>query len=295
MRKSLSLPLVLGVSLISASLFACGDDSGTEVGSNDETSGDGDGDAEVGDGDGEPGDGDGEPGDGDGEPGDGDGAPGDGDGAPGDGDGEPGDGDGEPGDCQVWEVTYALTDSEFEIGGTQGGAGDQVNFVKEPYAADNHIGPGGLVLRFQDVDGAPGGQAFMHAYQMTLNFVIKPPLTTVTTDLETEATPAACGITSGTLAGGSVAWMPSAIVALHTEGEILCSGTGCALGGLPAVTAINDTDDQPLSDFNFSEGVSAFTMAKTVINMDNASTTTWMYIGTETGRALVDAPACMCE
>jgi hypothetical protein len=304
--QRISLPLmVLGVSLLGAGLVACGDDGSADATSgNTETAGDGDGDPTTGDGDGDPttGDGDGDPttGDGDGDPttgdGDGDGDPTTGDG---DGDGDPttGDGDGDPGDCQVWEITYDLTDSEFEIADTQAGAGDQVNVVEEPYDGDETVGPGKFVLQFADVDGAPGGQAFMHAYDMTLDFTVNAPGATVETDLQTDAGPVECGITSGVLDGSSLTWSPSAIVDLHTVGQILCNGLFCGAGGLPNgdPVAQDNTSDMPLSSFEFDGDLSGFTMVKTTIQQDDDSTTSWAYVGTEVSRELVDAPACLCE
>jgi hypothetical protein len=297
MRKSLSpLPLILGVSIAAAGLMACGDDGNAE--SSNET-GDGDGDGTTGDGDGDPtGDGDGDPtGDGDGDPtGDGDGDPtGDGDG---DGDGDPtGDGDGDPGDCMAWEITYELTNSEFEISGTLGGLGDQVNVVEEPYDGDETVGPGSFVLHFQDVDGAPGGQAFMNAYEMSMHFKVVSIGATVETDLEGDAGPVDCGITSGSLEGTTVAWSPSAIVDHHSVGQILCTGFGCGPAMLPdgEPVPMDETSDQPISDFVFNNDLAGFTMDATVIQMDANSTTSWMYVGTETSRELVPAPACLCE
>ena len=277
--QRVSLPLILGVSLFVTGLVACGDD-----GSGDSSSG------ETGDGDGDPttGDGDGDPttGDGDGDP------------TTGDGDGDPttGDGDGDPGNCQVWEIVYDMTGSEFEIAGTPFGAGDQINTVMMPYDADDHVGPGQFVLRFSDVDGNPGGQAFMHEYDMTINFVVDGA-TTVTTDLQATAGPTECGITSGSLAGTDLDWSPSAIVDLHTMGTILCQGNLCGLGGLPNGMAVpqDETSDMPLSTFEFNGDLSQFEMAQTVIQMDNQSTTSWMYMGAEVSRELIDAADCYCE
>jgi hypothetical protein len=282
MRKSTCVPLVIAT-LACALPFACGDDSDDhaahdETDAGDSTGGDGDGDAD----DGETGQdaGDGTSGDDDSDDGAADGSTG----------GE------EPGDCQVWQITYDLTDSEFEIADTPLGAGNQVNVVAEPHDEDDHVGPGQFVLRFQDVDGQPGGNASMLSYAMSLNFVVRGTVT-VATDLETEAGPVECGITSGTLGGTTVSWLPSTIADVHRQGQILCTGNLCGLGGLPngRPEIVDETEDQPISDFEFAEDLSGFTMAKTVIQADDSSTTTWMYVGTEVSRELIDAPACLCE
>ncbi len=200
------------------------------------------------------------------------------------------------GQCQVWAITYELTDSEFEISGTPLGAGDQVNIVTEPYADDDHIGPGTFVLHFQDVAGEPGGQAFIHSYDMDINFVISG-VTTVTTDLVATAGPAECGLTSGPLSGTTVDWAPAEIADVHTMGTILCMGNLCGLGGLPNGMAVpvDDTAPQPTNPFDFSADLTTFSMDQIVIQMDDQSTTSWTYAGTEVSRELIDAPACLCE
>lgn len=204
---------------------------------------------------------------------------------------------GPSGACQVWEVTYDLTGSEFEISGTAGGgAGDQVNTVMEPYDQNDHIGPGNFVLHFQDVDGGPGNLAYMHSFDMDINFVVDGAVT-VTTDLESYAGPEECGITVGAINGTSVAWAPPAIVDYTSEGTVLCEGALCGLGGLPNGKPVdmNETSDQPVNSFEFNEDFTAFTMEEIITGMDESSTQSWMYIGTELNRALVDAPECLCR
>ncbi|MCA9650749.1 MAG: hypothetical protein H6712_31090 [Myxococcales bacterium] len=201
------------------------------------------------------------------------------------------------GDCQVWEITYDLEGSEFEISDTPFGAGDQVNVVTMPYDADDHVGPGTLVLRFQDVDGDPGGMAAMVSYDMSIHFVVDSGVTVVQTDLETDAGPDECGVTTGMLADTTVAWMPSAIVGHHSMGQILCTGMLCGAGGLPngMPVPMDETSDQPISDFVFSDDLSSFNMEQTVIAMDANSTTAWTYTGTEVSREQVLGPACLCQ
>ena len=198
--------------------------------------------------------------------------------------------------CQVWEITYDLAGSEFEISGTPFGAGDQVNVLQEPYDADGNIGPGTFVLRFEDVDGAPGGLATMVSYEMVLNFVVGG-LVTVTTDIEGQAGPEECGITQGQLNAGTVAWAPPQIVDYVTAGTVLCEGSLCTMGNLPngKPVEMGGTADQPITDFVFEDDLSGFTMAELVVTMNDTSTNSWLYMGTETDRELVDAPDCLCR
>lgn len=200
------------------------------------------------------------------------------------------------GACQVWEVTYDLAGSEFEISGTPLMAGDQVNTVQAPYDGDANIGPGSFVLRFQDVEGSPGGLATMVSHEMVMNFVIGGTVT-VTTNIEGQAGPEECGITQGLLNGDTIAWAPPQIVDYATVGEVLCEGNLCSLGGLPDGDPVDmsGTTDQPLTDFVFEAGLGSFTMVEVVVDMDNNSTNSWAYTGTETGRELIDAPDCLCR
>lgn len=200
------------------------------------------------------------------------------------------------GDCQVWAVTYDLTGSTFEISDTPADAGDQLNTVQEPYDADSNIGPGSFVLYFDDNDGAPGAQATMVSYEMGIHFVVGG-LVTVTTDMDASAGPDVCGLTQGNLADGTLVWNPAAIVGHESVGQVECTGSLCTAGGLPdgEPVMMNETTDQPLNPFVFSDDLSTFTMASVVIGMDENSTNTWTYSGTETNRELIDAPACLCE
>jgi hypothetical protein len=208
-----------------------------------------------------------------------------------------GDADAILGDCEVWEITYDLTGSEFEISGTPLKLGDQVNVVGEPYEAADRIGPASFVLRFADIDGAPGGQAVMVAYQAALHFEVNSPGATVLTNLFGSAGPDGCGITTGTLAGTSVAWMPSAIVGYHSKGEILCRGAFCKQANLPKgkPVAVDEVYDQALSEFVFTDDLTRFSMPRTVIREGPKSVSSWMYEGAEVRRERIAAPACLCK
>jgi hypothetical protein len=200
------------------------------------------------------------------------------------------------GACQVWQITYDLSDSEFEISGTPLGAGDQVNTVVEDDQDDEEIGPGTMVLYFEDMGGTPGGMAWIASYDMDSNFVVASAGATVTTDLVISGEPAGCALAEGTLDNGEVAWSNDEMADTHTMGTILCMGNFCMLGGLPNGMAVpvDEVGPQAVSPFQFEDDLSAFTMDQTVIQMDDNSTTSWTYVGTETGRELIDAPACAC-
>ncbi len=199
------------------------------------------------------------------------------------------------GACQVWQITYGLTGSTFEISNTPFGAGDQVNTVQEPYDANANIGPGQFILTFEDVDGAPGGLATMVEYTMDVNFVVDG-VTTVTTDITGIAGPDDCGVTQGLVNDTTVAWAPPQIAGYTTEGTVLCEGNLCTAGGLPdgEPVEMGGVADQPVGNFVFEADFSGFAMDSIITDMDDQSTQTWTYVGTESSRELVDAPACAC-
>src|SRR5690606_22320908 len=97
--------------------------------------------------------------------------------------------------------------------------------------------------------------------------------------------------------GTTLAWEPSAIVDHHSVGSILCEGLSCGLGGLPNGMPVpqDETTDQPLSDWEFADDLSTFTMEQTEISMEQNASTGWTYSGTEVSRMLVPAADCLCE
>jgi hypothetical protein len=136
----------------------------------------------------------------------------------------------------------------------------------------------------------------MVSYEMAMHFVVNAPGAEVATDLDADAGPEECGVTSGMLDATTLAWMPPQIVGHHSVGQILCNGAFCGTGGLPdgRPVPMDQITDQPLNDFVFNADLSSFTMEQMVIGMDANSTTAWSYAGVETGRELVDGPACLC-
>lgn len=197
--------------------------------------------------------------------------------------------------CDVWEITYDLDGSLFRVEST-------INFekpVEAPYDGDDTVGPGTVVVRFQDVDGAPGGTAALVSYEMSMHFLSGiPVIADVQTDLENSAGPDGCGLSTGPLGGTTVVWDPSAIVGHHSVGQIVCNGGGCGAGGLPNgdPVPVDEVSDQPVNPFVFSEDLSSFTMAEILISSTERppADSFWSFQGTEVSRELVGAPECLC-
>jgi len=128
--------------------------------------------------------------------------------------------------CDAWEVEYVLS-ARLRLSDTPLGEGDGVY----------PIGPGKVVLRFDDRDGQPAGHARMVSYDMREHFVITSRTlvwtTTVTTDTKTRGTPDTCGIAAeGVLASNTLAWT-SPVRGYRTDGTLTCDGSLCGKFGAP--------------------------------------------------------------
>ncbi|MEZ4230939.1 MAG: hypothetical protein R3B89_17325 [Polyangiaceae bacterium] len=205
-------------------------------------------------------------------------------------------GTGNTGNCpgaMAWEVTYDLTGSVFQISETPLGAGDQKNVVQKPYDADDHWGPATIVVRFADADGAPGdGAAQLVSYVARQDFIVKSFGAEVHTMLDVDAvgTSGQCGSGEGALSGDTLSFS-TPMRNYHTKGNITCQGNLCDGAGVPADRQVDETKDQPLKSFVFTNGVSAFEMEATEVSKDKQARTELSFIGTETGRTQV----CACE
>jgi len=197
--------------------------------------------------------------------------------------------------CSVpnaWDVTYNLDGSTFEIRDTPLGAGDQVNTCTPPYTADKEIGPGTMILRFVDANGAPGpGVAHIVSYTMDLEFTVAG-VTTVHTVLTQQNAGGACGAATGTYAASGIHWNDPGLN-LHTFGNVTCTGSLCSAAGLRDGVAQPDdtTAPQVLGDFTFTNGVGAFTMPAVLSSKDSTSSEYMTFKGTETSRKAV----CACS
>jgi hypothetical protein len=161
----------------------------------------------------------------------------------------------------VWELKYDLNAS-LKLTDTPLGQGDGI--VK--------IGPGRVVLRFEDQGGHPGGAVKMLAYQMKDHFTVKTRTlfwkTVVENDTRTRSTPDACGVSaSGTLKGTQLAWQ-SPVSGYHVDGTIKCSGDLCGKFGAPpeGTSQIHIAPSPvPFNAFTFSKDLRTFQMPYTFV------------------------------
>ena len=159
-----------------------------------------------------------------------------------------------------WEVEYTLA-ANLKLSETPMGQGDGIY----------PIGPGKVVLRYENKGGAPGGNVKMRQYMMREYFTVKSKTlfwsTSVITDTNTAATPNACSVAAeGTLDGARTIRWSTMISGYHTDGTLTCEGSMCGKFGAPP------PGQSPLhigpgpvvfSPFVFSTDMQTFTMATT--------------------------------
>jgi hypothetical protein len=166
---------------------------------------------------------------------------------------------GAPPTCEAWDVEYSLA-AKLKIEGTPMGQGDGVY----------PIGPGRVVLRFDDVNGQPGGTVNMRSYHMREYIVIKSKAlfwtTTATNDSKTTATPDTCGSAAeGMLVGHTLRWA-GPLRGYRTDGTLRCEGSLCGKFGAPP-QGLSELHIGPgpvtFQPFELAPDMSTFTMPAT--------------------------------
>ena len=162
-----------------------------------------------------------------------------------------------------WEIEYELAAS-LKLTDTPMGEGDGIY----------RIGPGSVVLRYENRGGRPGGDVKMLRYAMRESFTIRSKTlfwtTTAITDTNTAATPDPCGIAAeGAIdARRTIRWR-TPLRGYHTDGTLTCDGSLCGKFGAPP------QGQMPLhigpsavwfSPFVFAPDMQTFTMATTHVS-----------------------------
>jgi hypothetical protein len=166
----------------------------------------------------------------------------------------------QPTGCASWDVEYALV-GNLELTDTPMGQGDGVY----------PIGPGTLVVRFDDHEGEPGGAAKMVAYEMRQRFTVASKTlfwkTRITNDAVTRGNLERCGATEGMFHGPVLDWA-TPVRSFRTDGTLTCEGSFCGSFGAPPPgqspmhLGPNAVDFKP---FRFGADRKTFTMASTFV------------------------------
>ena len=192
--------------------------------------------------------------------------------------------------CNAWEIEYLLA-ANLKLSDTPMGEGD----------GTYPIGPGAVILRFENRSGKPGGDVKMLSYRMKEHFTVKSKTlfwtTTVVTDTNTAATPNSCAFAAeGTLDASRLSWR-TPVNGYHTDGTLTCDGSLCGKFGAPP------RGQSPLhigpgpvqfSPFIFSADMKTFTMVSTRVSKTDMPKQTGdlALAGREVRRACVTAPVC---
>jgi hypothetical protein len=162
-----------------------------------------------------------------------------------------------------WEIEYSLAAS-LKLTDTPMGQGDGVY----------PIGPGKVVLRYQNVGGRPGGEVKMLQYRMREYLKIKSRTlfwsTLVTNDSYTAGTPNACSIVAeGAFDGVRTIRWRTPVSGYHTDGMLTCEGSLCGKFGAPPPGRMPlhiGPGPVSFSPFVFAADGQTFTMATTHVS-----------------------------
>lgn len=191
--------------------------------------------------------------------------------------------------CPAFQIEYQLA-GRLQLTDTPMGQGNGVY----------DIGPGRVVLRFENVNGGPGGRAEIVAYDMRERFDVHAQAlfwkTTAVTDSHTTTSPGACGVAEGALSGNTLAWR-TPLNGYKVDGSITCTGSLCGSFGAPppGTSGLHlPAHDVQFKSFTFTNGMKTFTMPFTFVSKsEHPKQTAYMALaGREVSRQCVQTPVC---
>jgi hypothetical protein len=198
-------------------------------------------------------------------------------------------GDGTPAACAGWQVEYTLSGS-LQLTDTPLGQGDGVY----------PVGPGSMILRFDDAGAKPGGRATLVSYAMHEGIKVTAKTlfwaTSVTTSSTTRATPDPCGPPEGLLTGSTLAWsLP--VPGVRSDGTLFCEGSFCGkFGAPPPGQSELHLPARPVlfKSLQFGPDLQTFTMASTFVNKSDTpkQTAHLALAGREVRRACLPVKPC---
>jgi len=192
--------------------------------------------------------------------------------------------------CNAWEVEYSLA-ATVRLSDTAMGAGDGVHT----------IGPGKVILHFDNVNSQPGGNVKLMTYEMTDQFTVDARVlgvgTTVVNDTKTRATPNVCGVSAeGAFVDRAVRWS-TLWNGIHTDGHVNCSGAMCGrMGAPPSGQSEVHTAAHPAAfkSFEYATDLKTFHMdySVTAKSSSPSQTSSITFNGRETRRSCIYVRPC---
>jgi hypothetical protein len=147
------------------------------------------------------------------------------------------------------------------------GAGDGVHAV----------GPGTLVLRFDEEDGQKPGHVELRSFEILQHFSLEPKSFVMSAQIVTHAMAHAAAdasgvIAVGTVAGDAIRW-DTPMRGYHTDGTLACDGSLCGnFGAPPAGKSPIHTPPRTvqLPGLRFKESGLTFQMPPTLVSQDTS-------------------------
>jgi hypothetical protein len=193
--------------------------------------------------------------------------------------------------CNTWELEYTLS-GQLRLSDTAMGAADGLHAV----------GPGKLVMHFDNVGGQPGGNAKLMTYELTQQFTVDAHVlglgTTVLSNSTIRTTPNLCGVSAtGALGSDHIVRWATPWNGVHADGQVNCSGSMCGrLGAPPSGPSAIHTQAHPAAfkPFEFAQDMKAFRMdyVVTAKSASPSQTTSLSLLGREARRSCVNVPQC---
>jgi hypothetical protein len=166
----------------------------------------------------------------------------------------------DPPSCSAWDAEYGLSAS-LKITDTTMGAGDGVF----------PVGPGRAVVRFDNVNGAPGGHARLTSYTMHEHVTVTSKAAfwsaTVTTDTNSRADGTS---DEGSLQGSTLTWS-GPMRGYTTDGKMNCGGSlGGKFGAPPPGDSTVHLPARPIALAPFQYGKDMKTFAMTFVQVSQS-------------------------
>jgi hypothetical protein len=184
--------------------------------------------------------------------------------------------------CSAWDVEYAVN-GNLKVTDTPLGAGDGVY----------PVGPGRVVIRFEDRGGQPGGHAKLTAYTIHEHLTVTSKAlmfnATVVTDTQSKVGDGVA--TEGNLVDHTLSW-GAPVRTYRSDGTLTCDGNLCGKFGAPPPGS-SEVHMGPrtvqLAPFQFAADFKTFSMNYTQTSQsDSPKQTTFSAIsGRETKRTCV--------
>jgi hypothetical protein len=174
--------------------------------------------------------------------------------------------------------------------------------------ANKNIGPGTATVRFQNVNGKPGGKAYLLKLELKQDFTVSPATTNLVATTGHGYTKGPCSSSAvGNVQSDTLTWSDFAGTAqggtgdkpnVHgyfTDGTITCDGALCGSFGAPpqgTTPRQGGPFDIRVAPWKLAADASSFFMPSSITQQDLNSTTHIQVYGVESGRECKSIQAC---